>query len=222
MSLSLIFEIFATSLVASGAAWATVVYLGKTLLTQKLAAELERHKNELGHELEAFKLDLEKELHKFSVEVSRLDQQRSVGVMEIHALMCEIEQLVIWNSGSAATSLISVAPETRSIEALNKAWENIAALNRSLNYHALLLSEDVYVGVQHWSKQMMLLVSSIGNEIEPLRKLASTSIISLQDREHAIAVIRDKHLDGLLAQLGETRKLLEQEFRRLLGASSDA
>lgn len=220
MSTNLILEILTTSLVASGAAWAIIVYLGKTLLTQKLAAELERHKNELGQELEAFKLGLGKELHKFSVETSRLDQQRATGIMDIHALMCEIEQLVIWSSSSAATSLISVAPETRSIEALNKAWENIAVLNRSLNYHALLLSDDVYLGVQRWSKQMMTLVSNIGNEIEPLRKLANTTTSSLQDRECAIADIRDKHLDGLLTHLGETRKQLELEFRRALGVSS--
>lgn len=220
MPTELIVEIFATSVAASGAAWAIVVYLGKTLLAQKLAAELERHKNELGRDLEDFKLNLWKDLHKFSVEVSRLDQQRTTGVMEIHGLMCDIEQLVIWGSGSAETALISVAPETRTMEALNKAWEGIAALNRSLNYYALLLSEDIYCTVQKWSKQMMVLVSSIGNEIEPLRKQAPTAANSLAERERTIAAIRDKHIDGLLPHIGSTRKELERELRRILGVEN--
>jgi len=218
MSIELIAEVLATSLIASAASWAVVIYLSKTMLSHKLAEALENHKAELTRELEGFKLSLGKDLHRFSVEHSRLDQQRTSGAMEIHGLMCEIEQLVIWSSGPAATALISVTPEARTIEALNKAWEGIAKLDHSLSYHALLFPDELYHRVQQWSKQMMVLVSRIGNEIEPLRKQAPPAGSLLAEREGAITAIRDKHLDGLLSDIGATRKELGVELKRLLGA----
>jgi hypothetical protein len=222
MDLQLIAQIITTSLVASGAAWAVVAYLSKTLLTQKLAQELERYKSGLNQEVEAFKLFFSKELHGFSTQFSRLDQQRASGVMEIHGLMCDIEQLVILQSGAAGTALITLAPEARTMEALNKAWEGIANLNHVLNYHALLLTEEIYAHVQEWSKVMMAVVSSIGNEIEPLRKQAGHADGKIDEREAIISAIRGKYLDSSLPELGSIRKELETEFRKILGAETSS
>jgi hypothetical protein len=215
MSLQLIIEIVTTSIVASGAAWAVVAYLSKTLLGQKLAQELERYKTDLTKEVESFKLFVGKELHGFSTQFSRLDHQRATGVMEIHGLICDIEQLVIWASSAAGTALISTSPESRTMDALNKAWEGIAKLNHVLNYHTLLLNERVYTLVQEWSKVMMAIVSSIGNEVEPIRRQAHHS--DLEERESTISAIRSKHIDTSLPQLGRIRKELEAEFRKMLG-----
>jgi len=218
MSLQLIVEIVATSVVASGAAWAVVANLSKTLLSQKLAQELERYKTELTKEVESFMLFVGKELHGFSTQFSRLDHQRATGIMEIHGLICDIEQLVIWASSAAGTTLISTSPESRTMDALNKAWEGIAKLNHVLNYHTLLLNERVYTLVQEWSKEMMAIVSFIGNEVEPIRRQALIS--DLDKRETAIEAIRSKHLDTSLPKLGSIRKELEAEFRKILGTGN--
>jgi len=215
MTLQLFIEIVTTSIVASGAAWAVVACLGKTLLSQKLAQELESYKSELTKEVESFKLFVGKELHGFSTQFSRLDQQRATGVMEIHGLICDIEQLVIWASSAGGTALISTSPESRTMDALNRAWEGIAKLNHVLNYHALLLNEKVYVLVQEWSKEMMAVISYIGNEIEPIRKQALSG--NLEARESTISDIRGKYLDASLPKLGGIRKELENEFRKILG-----
>ena len=222
IDLQLIAEIVMTSLVASGAAWAVVAYLSKTLLAQKLAQELECYKSRLNQEVEAFKLFLSKELHGFSTQFSRLDQQRASGVMEIHGLICDIEQLVIWQSSAAGTALITSAPEARAMEALNRAWEDIAKLNQVLNYHALLLNEQIYTHVQEWSKAMMAAVSSIGNEIEPLRRQAGHADGNLDEREKVISAIRGKYLDSSLSKLGSIRRELETEFRKILGAETNS
>lgn len=93
MPFSFIFKVLATSVAASGAAWVIVVYISRTLLTQRLAVELERQKIEFGQELEAFKLGLGKDLHKFSVELSRLDQQRTTGIWRSMGLYATLSSL---------------------------------------------------------------------------------------------------------------------------------
>ena len=196
---------------------------GKNLATKEdigsITESVENVKAAVNQGVEIFKLSLSQELHQFTTQFSRLDQQRATGVMQIHGLMCDIEQLLIWHSGAAATARISVTPEARTMEALNKAWEGIARLNQVLNYHALLLNERVYQRVQGWSSEVMAVVAAIGNEVEPLRTQASNTHASLEDREAVLAAIRDKHLDTALARLGKIRKELEGEFRAILGGA---
>lgn len=193
---------------------------GKNLATREdigeITEKVERAKAEFNQGLEAFKVSLRKELHQFSTQFSRLDHQRATGVMHIHGLMCDIEQLLIWQSGAAATARISSAPETRTVEALSKAWEFVARLNEVLNYHSLLLNERVYQRVQSWCSEVMAVLAAVGNEVEPLRKQATTTQASLNDREAAIAAIRDRHLDAALVTLGRIRRELETEFRAIL------
>lgn len=197
---------------------------GKNLATkediEKITRKVETVKAEVNQGVEAFKLSLNKELHGFSTQFSRLDHQRATGVMEIHGLMCEIEQLLIWNSSAAATAFVSTTPEARTMEALNKAWEGVAKLNHILNYHSLLLNEQIYARVQSWSGEMLTVASAIGNEIEPLRKNAGNTQSSLNEREAAIAAVRDKYLDTSLRRLGEMRKELEAEFRAILATET--
>ena len=194
---------------------------GKNLATkqdiEEITRKVESVKAEISQGFEVFKLSLSKALHGFSTQFSRLDHQRSTGVMEIHGLMCEIEQLLIWNSSAAATESVSMTPEARTMAALNKAWESVAKLNHIVNYHSLLLNEQVYARVQTWSREVMAVVSAIGNEIEPLRKNAGNTQASLNEREAAIAAIRDRYLDTSLRRLGIMRKELETEFRAILG-----
>lgn len=188
----------ASSLLAGGAGAAIVIYLSKKLLDHKLAQDL----------------------HGFSTRYTRLDKQRTDAVLQLHGLICEIEHLVIWGSGSGGTAVITAAPEQRTMEALNKAWEGISRLMSVLNYHALLLDENVYKLVQDWSKQMMASISEIGNQIEPVRKQLGASQESLQERESFIAAVRDKVLDRDIPKLGTTRKQLEARFRGVLGNES--
>jgi hypothetical protein len=60
--------------------------------------------------------------------------------------------------------------------------------------------------------------AAVGNEVEPLRRQAAKTQTSLNEREAALAVIRDKYLDTALVRLGKIRKELEGEFRAILGA----
>jgi len=188
----------ASSLLAGGAGAAVVLYLSKKLLDHKLTQDL----------------------HGFSTRYTRLDKQRTDAVLQLHGLICEIEHLVIWASGPGGTAVISTAPEQRTMEALSKAWEEISKLTAVLNYHALLLDERIYELVQDWSKQMMGVISAIGNEIEPARKRFGSSEAPLQEREAFIAVVRDRVLDRDLAKLGATRRELEGRFRGVLGNES--
>jgi hypothetical protein len=196
---------------------AVVGYLSKTILTQQLSRELERYKSGLLRDLEALKANLNKELHAFSTQFSRVDQQRTSGVMEIHRLMCQIEQSTYWDSGPAATAVISQAPEARTMEALNAAWEGIGKLNHSLAYHALLLDEHLYQGVHEWSKAMMILLADIGNAVELLRRDPATKEQTIEERERRVGELRDRAIDEHLARIGALRKDLEQQFRVLLG-----
>ena len=197
---------------------------GKNLATkediEEITRKVETIRAEINIGLEASKLPLNKELHGFSTQFSRLDNQRATGIMEIHGLMCDIEQLLIWQSSAAATALISSTPEARTMDALNKAWEGVAKLNRILNYHSLLLSERVYGRVQDWSKEVLAVLSATGNEIEPLRKQAASVQTSLDEREAAIAAIQDKYLDQCIPRLGKIRKDVEMEFRGVLTAEA--
>jgi hypothetical protein len=195
---------------------------GKNLATkediEEITRKVEAIRAEINLGVEVSKLSLNKTLHGFSTQFSRLDNQRATGIMEIHGLMCDIEQLLIWGSGTAGTALISTTPEARTVDALNRAWEEVAKLNRILNFHSLLLSEQVYGRVQHWSKEVFTVLSATGNEIEPLRKQAASIATSLDEREAAIAAIRDKYLDECLPRLGKIRKDIEMEFRGILAA----
>jgi len=197
---------------------------GKNLATKQDIEEIteivESVKSRINQGAEAQKLSLKKELQGFSTQFSRLDHQRSTGVMEIHGLMCEIEQFLIWNSSSGSTASVSVNPEARTMEALNKAWEGVAKLNQILNYHSLLLNEQIYVRVQSWSREMMTVASAIGNKIEPLRKSAGNTQASLNEREAAISIIRQEFLDTSLNRLGKIRKELEAEFRAILATEA--
>lgn len=197
---------------------------GKNLATKKDIEEITRKvegvKAEISLGIETFKSSLNRELQRFSTQFSRLDNQRATGIMEIHGLMCDIEQLLIWESSAAATAVISSAPEARTLDALNKAWENLAKLNRVLNYYSLLLNEQIYARVQDWSKEVQVVLSATGNEIEPLRKQAVKVQNSLNEREAAIAAIRDKYLDPSLPRLGTIRKELEMDFRGILAAEA--
>lgn len=194
---------------------------GKNLATKEdigaITEKVENVKATITLSVETSKLSLSKELHQFTAQFSRLDQQRATGVMQIHGLMCDIEQLLIWDSDVAATSRISMTPEARTVEVMNKAWESVAKLNRVLNYHSLLLNEQVYEQVQSWSREAMVVIAAVGNEVEPLRREVRSGEGSLNDRERAISAIRDKHLDSALVKLGKIRKELESEFRTLLG-----
>ena len=104
------------------------------------------------------------------------------------------------------------------MKALNEAWEGIEKLNRLLSYHSLLLSEEICTSVSDWSMVVMGVVSIVGNEIEPMLKQSQiqTPSKSLEEREAAINLVRDKHLDGVLLQMGEIRKELEVKFRAIL------
>lgn len=196
---------------------------GKNLATKEdigeITREVESVRAEINQGVEAFKLSLNKELHEFSTQFSRLDHQCATGIMELHGFMCEIEHLLIWQSSAAATTLISLTPEARTMEALNKAWETVAKLDHVLNYHSLLLNEQVYARVQDWSREALAVISAMGNEIEPLRKQAMSTQASLDEREAAIVAITDKHLDTSLRRLGRIRKELEIEFRGILATS---
>ena len=185
----------AASLLAGGLGSVIVIFLSKKLLDHRLAQDL----------------------HGFSTRYSRLDKQKTDAVLQLHGLICEIEQLVIWASGPAGTAVISQAPEHRAMEALNKAWEGVAKLTGVLNYHALLLDETIYALAQTWSKQMMATISAIGNAIEPKRKALALEQGPLADREAFIASIRDQVLAADLPKLGALRKELENKFRSVLG-----
>jgi hypothetical protein len=198
---------------------------GKNMATKQDIGEIteiiEHTKAAINKNLETFKLSLNKELSQFTTQFSRLDQQRATGVMSIHAIMCDIEQLLIWQTGAATTARIAVSPEERTMEALNKSWELVVKLNHVLNYHSLLLNERVYQEVLNWSREVMTLAGIVGNEIEPLRKQSANSQRTLNEREAAIEAIRDKHLDKGLVRLGQIRKELEAEFRGILEGTSE-
>jgi chromosome segregation ATPase len=187
---------------------------------EEITNKVESVKAEIATALEASKLSLNKELHEFSTRFSRVDSQRASGILEIHGTMCDIEQLLIWDSGSAATAMVSPTPEVRSMEALNKAWEGIAKLNRALNYHSLLMDEQTYERVQAWSRSVMAALAAIGNEIEPLRKQAASRGGSIQEREAVIASIRDNHLDAYIPELGNVRRQIAMQFRHLLSSQT--
>lgn len=200
---------------------------GKNIATKEDIEEITRKvegvRAEINLGVEASKLSLSKELHGFSTRFSRLDNQRATGIMEIHGLMCDIEQLLIWQSSAAATARISSTPEARTMDALNQAWEGVANLNRVLNYHSLLLNERACARVQNWSGEVLAVLSATGNEIEPLRRQAADAqtSLTLDEREAAIAAVRDKYLDQCLPHLGQIRKDLEMEFREILAAESN-
>ena len=198
---------------------------GKNLATKEdigeITEEVERVKAAVNESAEEFKASLSKQLHRFSTQFTRLDQQRATGIMQIHGLMCDIERSLIWQSGPASTAIVSTAPEERTTKALNKAWEDIVRLNHILNYHSLLITESTCRRVYDWSGEAMTVVSAIGNEIEPLRRQAASSKLSLREREAALIRITDGHLKPALPQLALVRRELEVEFRTLLGVGRD-
>lgn len=194
---------------------------GQNLATKEdigaITSTVESIKTDLQSRLEAFKVSLEAERHRFATQFSRLDHQRSTGVMQLHATMCDIEQLLIWNAGAAATGKVTTTPEARTMAALNAAWEGVAKLNHLLNYHSLLLGDDLCKKVQAWSREVMGLVAAVGHEVEPLRVAADTTTASLDEREAAINAIRSRHIDPWVLRMGEIRRGLENQFRTILG-----
>jgi len=195
MQLSEFLEIAAAGIVGGGIGSAIVLYLSKKLLDQKLAQEL----------------------HGYVTRYTRLDKQKTDAVLRIHGLMCEIEQELIWNSGAAGTAIVSTKPEERTLKSLNKGWERINQLTNTLNYHALLLDEDIYTRIYDWSKLMMRSISDIGGPTEIARKQYIGVDTNLEEREANILILRDEVIDRDLPRLGEIRKELERKFKMILG-----
>lgn len=199
---------------------------GKNLATKEDVEEITRKvegvKAQINLSMEASRLVLSKDLHTFSTQFSRLDDQRASGIMEIFGLMCDIEQLLIWRSGSGATALISSAPEARTMDALNQAWERVPKLSRILNYHSLLLDEQVYTLIREWSTEVLTVISAAGKEIEPLRKQAAQVQAPLTEREAALAAVMGKHLDVSIPRLGKIKRDVATAFREILTAKAEA
>jgi len=217
MTLLSFFQITLSSIVAGGAASLLIIFLSKSLLSQLLAKELEQHKIELMGELELFKTNLNKNLHSFGTQFSRIDQQRATAIMQIHGIMCQIDNSVYWESGTSANPLLSASPELDTITALNKAWENLGKLSDVTAYHSLLLDDQIHVEVIEWAKIMMGMIADVCTEVDSLRKTFDGSIDSLETRRITIESIRDKYLDQNESKLASSRKDIEGYFRRILG-----
>jgi hypothetical protein len=211
-------EIIIITIISSGIVSGILAYVGKRFLGQLLAKELDR----LQLELEFFRTSLNKEFQAFSTESLQVYQRRTTLVLEIHDQMCEIEEIVIWKSGGVDTALVNTFPENRAIEVLNKAWEDIAKLNRILNYNSFFLDVKIYEYIHEWSKMMMALVSETGNEIEAIRQGENNISQPLPQRQQLIKNIRDKYLESYIPQLGAIRKEIETEFRKILGLHLDS
>ncbi len=212
-----IIEIIIITIISSGIVSGILAYVAKTFLGQFLAKELDR----LQLELEFFRTTINKEFQAINTESLQVYQRRTTAVLEIHDQMCEIEELVIWKSGGVDTALVSTSPEDRTIEALNKAWVDIAKLNKVLNYNSFFLDVKIYEYIKEWSKMMMALVSETGNEIEALRQGESNIGEPLPQRQQLIKNIRDKYMDHYMPLLGSIRQEIETEFRKILGLALD-
>lgn len=212
-----IIEIILTTIISSGIVSGIIAYIGKTFLGQFLSKELERYRSVLQSQIELFKSELNKEYHTFSTQFSQVYQRRVAGILEIHDIMCEIEQSVIWKSGGIDTALINTNPEDLATNELNKAWEDIAKLSRSLDYNLLFLDEKIYQFIHDWSKIMMALVSKTGNEIEAIRQSGVNANRPLSERLDFVNKIRNKYTNLYIPQLGPIRKELDSEFKKILG-----
>ena len=194
---------------------------GQNLATKEDIAAItksaEAIRTDFERQLAEFKNWLDAERHKLATQYSRLDQQRSTGVMELHAAMCDIEQQLVWNSGAGANGRVSTTPEKRTLTALNAAWEGVAKLNHLLNFHSLLLSEQLYRDVQAWSREVLELIAAVGGEVEPLRVAAATTTATLEEREAAIKAIQDRQVGDWLRRMGTIRRGIEGQFRAFLG-----
>jgi len=210
-------EIIIMTIISSGIVSVILAYVAKRFLGQFLAKELDR----LQLELEFFRTSLNKEFQAFTTESLQVNQRRTTAVLEIHDQMCEIEELVIWKSGGVDTALTKSAPEIRVIEALNKAWEDIAKLKKILNYHSFFFDVKIYEYINEWSKIMMALVSETGNEIEAIRQDENNIRKPLAERQQLIKNIRDKYFETYIPQLGAIRKEIDTEFRKILGLALD-
>ncbi|WP_299687710.1 hypothetical protein [Hydrocarboniphaga sp.] len=113
MAIADFLQVVVAGLVGGGAGAAAVIYLSKKLLDHKLA----------------------RDLHGFTTRYTRLDKQRTDAVLQIHGLLCEVEDLLIWGAGPGGTAIVSRCPEKRTMQALNKAWEGIEKLNGVLGFH---------------------------------------------------------------------------------------
>jgi len=69
---------------------------------------------------------------------------------------------------------------------------------------------------------MMALVSETGNEIEAIRQDGTNIREPLLQRQELIKNIRDKYLESYIPQLGEIRKEIDTEFRKILGLALDS
>jgi len=211
-------EIIIITIISSGIIAGILAYVAKIFLGQFIAKELDR----LQLELEFFRTSLNREFQAVSTESLQLNQRRTTAVLEIHDRMCEIEELVIWKSGGVDKALTKTSPEVRVIEALNEAWEDIAKLKRILNYHSFFFDVKIYEYINGWSKMMMALVSETGNEIEAIRQDGTNIREPLLQRQELIKNIRDKYLESYIPQLGEIRKEIDTEFRKILGLALDS
>jgi hypothetical protein len=211
-------EIIIITIISSGIVSGILAYVGKRLLGQFLSKELGR----LQLELEFFRTSLNKESQALSTESLQVYQRRTTAILEIHDQLCKIEELVIWKSGGVDRALVKTSPEAHVIESLNKAWVDIAKLNRILNYHSLFLDVKTYEYIHEWSKLMMVLVSETGNEIEAIRQGENNISEPLPQRQQLLKNIRDKYLKDYIPQLGAIRKEIDTELRKILGLHLDS
>ena len=150
--------------------------------------------------------------------INRKEELRTQGVMELHALMCEIEGYLIWHSGVASTTRISGTPEVDSLEALRKAWELLPVLSNKAGYYVLVLDEEVYADIGEWSKIVMAVVADFGNPLEAKRKsIQMHHEESLEDRTQFVSELQQMHVDPALEKLGTARVGIQNKFKAMLG-----
>lgn len=160
------------------------------------------------------------ETETIKIKISRLDEQRTKGVMEIHGLMCEVESLLFWGSGVASSSIISQTPVADALKALNKAWELIPEITRVAGYHVLIMEEDIYDEIGNWSKDVMGIVSNYGNPLEAQRLLIEGGDQQTLDQRVAqIDALQEKFLDPAIPPLGEKRHAIQERFKQMLGVT---
>jgi hypothetical protein len=198
----------------SAAGLGVLAFLGKRLLEQKLAKDLERHRTELSERTEALKTQLSIRAHEESLAISRIDTHRSTAVREL------FDALRGWFTPTArfvdGFSLIESDAETTLSKYENEAEQAYRAagiLTDTLNKHIIYLTPESHNKIECAVRETSEFAANL---LRPIRQSRA------EGRSHEEILVmtelrRTEFRTSFNQRIEPSNRELIAEFRRLLG-----
>lgn len=191
-----------------------VAVLGRSLLNQVLAKDIETYKSKLAlsaaESIERFKSDLQIKALERQITFSKFHEKRAEAVAEVYAKL-------VYATDAALTFV------WRDIEEGNSEWsekyrvavESAAELHREAKARRIYFPEAVAVSIEHYARRLHF--EMIGLAIYAKHADDQLSPAGLEKKRAAY----DNAYSFIQEQVTDAKKALEAEFARILGAPSD-